>query len=129
MVFEDDAVAGTVWYMPVTRHQQNYELTPVEDGNTLFEGNAINWTEITSLTNAQMTPSAFSGSDLTVNEGEAVNIQVTPQDATWTTTVTGLPAGLTYDALSGTIVGSAPAVDNDNVVNPSDEYVITVESQ
>ena len=51
-VYPDDP-SNTTWYMPNTAHQMNYGLTPIEDGVITFEGNTINWTEITSLTNAE----------------------------------------------------------------------------
>ena len=103
-VYPDDPT-NTVWYMPNTSHQMNYELTPIESGITTFKGNPISWTEITSLTNADLVPTAFSGLDQTLSENQAVNLQVAPQDSTWTTTISGLPSGLSfngYDLITGT---------------------------
>ena len=103
---DPDDPSNTTWYMPNTAHQMNHGLTPVEDGVTTFMSNPIAWTEITSLTNADLAPSAFTGS-LTVDEGSTVNYQTQPQDTTYTTTITGLPSGLT-DFGGGMIVGTAP---------------------
>ena len=126
-VYPDDP-SQTTWYMPATSHQMNYGLTPVEDGVTTFLGNPINWTEITSLTNADLIPPAFTGS-LTVNEGSAVNYQTQPADTSYTTTFSGLEGVLDSitDSGAGTLLGSAPEVGNDNVANPkSDVYIIGV---
>ena len=117
-VYPDDPTAAT-WYMPSTQFQMNYELTPVEDGNTTFQGNAITWTEIPSQTNADLAPPAFTGSDFTFDENESVNIQVSPAGASWTTSVAGLPEGLTFDGGS-LIQGTTRYVYGDQ------EYTVTV---
>ena len=101
-------------------------ITPPQDAlHTVFQGNSVTYTEITSLTNTQLAPPAFSAYDLTVDEGESVNYQTQPQDTAYTTAITGLPLGL-IDAGGGMIVGTAPEVTGDNVANPSDTYTITV---
>ena len=124
-VYADDPTSAT-WYMPESSHDPtSYSYSYAPSAET-FDGNNVTYTEITSLTNADLVPTQYSDYSLTVDEGGAVNLQITPQEATWTTTVTGLPAGLAYDALSGAITGSAPAVTGDNVANPSDEYTVTV---
>jgi hypothetical protein len=123
-VYPDDP-SQTTWYMPNTSHQMNYGLTPVEDGVTTFLGNAINWTEITSLTNADLAPSAYTDATITVDENSSVNIQTQPADTAYTTTMTGLPLGL-FHLGDGTIIGTAPEVTGDNVANPNDDYAVTV---
>lgn len=125
MVFEDDAVPGTTWYMPATSNQQQYGLTPIEDGLTTFQSNPINWTEISSLTNTQMVPEAYTAQTVTVNELSSVNIQTQPQDTGYITTFQNVPAGL-LDLGDGSLIGTAPEVTGDNVANPSDDYSITV---
>ena len=122
-VYPDDP-SNTTWYMPSTAHQMNYGLTPVEDGVTTFMGNPIAWTEITSLTNADLAPAAFTGS-LTVDEGASVNYQTQPQDTTYTTAVTGLPMGLMHLG-GGVIIGTAPEVPGDTTSDPTATYSITV---
>ena len=102
-VYPDDPT-NTTWYMPSTSHQMNHGLSPVGQGMT-FSGNAINWTEITSLTNAEQAPSPFAGPDYSFSEDATVAIQVAPQDVTYTTTVSGLPSGLSLNggyAIQGT---------------------------
>ena len=121
--YEDDPTS-TTWYMPETSNQMNYGLTPVEDGVTTFLGNAITWTEITSLTNADLAPPAYTDQTVSVNELQSVNIQTQPQDTAYTTTFSGLPVGLLSNA--GDIFGTAPEVTGDNVANPSDDYAVTV---
>ena len=122
-LFDDDP-SFTQWYMPATSNQQNYGLTPVEDGVTTFLGNPIIWTEITSLTNADLAPPAYADQTVSVNELQSVNIQTQPQDTAYTTTFSGLPAGLL--SLDGSVIGTAPEVTGDNVANPSDDYAVTV---
>ena len=120
-VYPDDPT-NTTWYMPDTNSTMVAIVMPTNAQT--FEGQAINWTEITSLNNADLVPSAFSGLDLNVNEFASVNYQTQPQDTAYTTTITGLPVGLM--AISGTINGTAPEVTGDNVANPSDTYTVTV---
>ena len=115
--YPDDPTFAT-WYMPNTAHQMDYELTPVESGITAFEGNAIVWTEITSLTNADLAPSTLTLPNYTLVEASASNIAVQPVDQVPVATVTGLPAGLTFQG--GSIVGTAPYVSADT------DYTITV---
>ena len=95
----------------------NHGLTPIEAGVTTFMGNPIAWTEVTSLTNADLAPSAFTGSS-TVDEGSSVNYQTQPQDTTYTTTITGLPLGL-IDNGGGMIFGTAPEVPGDTTSDPT----------
>ena len=94
-----DDPTNTVWFIPVNGFNDDQSSTPA--GGT-FEGNAINWTEITSLTNADLTPSQFTANDITQEEGTNVNIQVTPQGATWSSSVSITPSGsgLVYDGYS-----------------------------
>ena len=122
-VYPDDPTF-TNWYEPDNGHTSNGTVSPA-DTITLFQGNPINWTEITSLTNADLAPPAFTNATLNVNEFASVNYQTQPADTGYTTTMSGLPAGLTHTG-DGTIVGSAPEVTGDNVANPSDSYTVTV---
>ena len=115
-VYPDD-ITNTTWYMPDTGSTMDGIAEPVEIG--------VTYTEIPSLTNADQTPSEFSGLALTVDEGEAVTYQTQPVDTNYTTTFSGLPSGL-VDAGGGIIMGTAPEVTGDNVANPSDTYPVTV---
>ena len=123
--YADDAT-NTTWYMPEANHDASeYQHTSAPDGTETFNGNAVTYTEVTSLTNADLVPPTFSGYDLTVDELSSVNYQTQPQDTAYTTTINNLPAGLI--ALSGGMIGgTAPEVTGDNVANPSDTYTIEV---
>ena len=120
-IFPDDAT-NTTWYEPVSGHTHNGTSAP--SGGT-FEGNAINWTEITSLSNADLVPPAFTAATLTVDELSFVNYQTQHQDTAYLTSFNNLPAGL-VDLGGGIIGGFAPEVTGDNVANPSDSYDIEV---
>ena len=87
--YVDDAT-GTTWYMPTTNSTMTATSAPTAD-TTL--GQSATYTEITSLTNADLTPTAFSGNDITQEEGTNVNIQVSPQDVTYSTSVDISPSG------------------------------------
>ena len=100
--YADDAT-NTTWYMPSANHDASiYTFSVAPNGTDTFSGNVMNYTEITSLTNADLTPSAFSASDITQQEGTNVNIQVTPAGAVWSSSVTITPSGsgLVYDGYS-----------------------------
>jgi hypothetical protein len=119
-VFPDDPTQ-TNWYMPTTGGEE--AGTSIPTGT--FHGNTINWSEVTTLTNADLAPTAFSDATFTVNENAAVNIPVAPTDADFTTTVFDADgSGLTL--VGGNIQGTAPEVTGNNVTNPSDDYVINV---
>jgi len=94
-----DDPTNTTWYMPDTNGVMNGTSAPAAD---LTLGQAATYTEITSLTDSDLAPSAFSGSDITQEEGTNVNIQVTPAGAAWSTSVSITPSGsgLVYDGYS-----------------------------
>jgi hypothetical protein len=98
-----DDPTNTTWYMPEATHDAStYQHSSAPSGNETFSGNAITYTEVTSLTNADLTPPQFSSSDYTYEEGTIVNLQVTPQGASWSTSVSITPSGsgLVYDGYS-----------------------------
>ena len=100
--YADDAT-NTTWYMPEATHDAGaYTFSVAPNGTDTFSGNVMNYTEITSLTDSDLTPTQFVGSDLTQEEGTNVNAQVTPAGATWSTSVTITPSGsgLVYDGYS-----------------------------
>ena len=113
-----DDPTGTSWYMPgnIANHGDFVHTAAPIGGD--FSGNPIVWTEITSLSNADLTPPVFTYSDITQQEGSAINIQTQPQDTGYTTTITGLPAGLT--SFAGMIQGTLPEVTSDTT------YTVTV---
>lgn len=120
-----DEPTFTAWYEPTNGHTYNGTSAPTSA--ILFEGNAINWTEITSQTNADLAPSAFTDTTITVDELSAVNIELHPADASYTTTIIDNDSsGLSLDANGVHLQGSAPEVLQDYTTNPSDTYTINV---
>jgi hypothetical protein len=118
--YADDAT-NTTWYMPEASHDAASYTHSVVPPATTFSGNAVTYTEVTSLTNADLTPTAFSGSDITQQEGTNVNIPVTPAGATWNSSVSITPSGsgLVYDGYS-LVQGTLADVGSDTV------YTVTV---
>jgi len=115
-VYADDPT-NTTWYMP-----DNGQMAGVgAPYNMVFDGQTVLFTEITSLTDSDLTPTAFSGSGITQEEGTAVNIQVTPAGASWSSSVVISPAGsgLVYDGYS-LVQGTLTDVGSDTT------YTITV---
>ena len=115
----DDDPTNTTWYIPTNGFNDDQSVAPT--GGT-FMGNNINWTEVTSLTNADLTPSAFSGLDYSYQEGTAVNFQLYPAGATWTQTVTVSPSGsgMVYNSATGHLQGTLSEVGADTT------YTVTV---
>ena len=114
-----DDPTNTTWYMPDTNSTMVATVPPTNAQT--FEGNAINWTEVTSLTDSDLTPPQFSSLDISQEEGTNVNIQVTPQGASWSTSVSISPSGsgLVYDNYS-VIQGTLADVGADTI------YTVTV---
>jgi len=111
------------WFEPTNGHTHNGTVAPTSA--ILFEGNPINWTEITSQVDADLAPPSFLDWNLTISELSAVNIAVAPADASFTTTITDVNgSGLTLLGLN--IEGTAPEVAGDYNTNPTDVYTLTV---
>ena len=100
-----DEPSNTTWYMP-----DNYAFHAASSApsNTA----SITYTVITTEADSNYAPTAFAGSDFSFNENTSVNIQVTPAGATWSTTVSGLPQGLSFDG-SSLITGTTSYVSSD----------------
>ena len=116
-----DDPTNTTWYMPESSHDPtSYQYSSAPSSET-FSGNPVNYTEITSLDNSDLTPTAFSATAVTQEEGTAVNIQVAPAGATWSTSVSISPSGsgLVYDGYS-LVQGTLADVGSDTT------YTITV---
>ena len=117
----NDDPTNTTWYMPEASHDPtSYTYSVAPSGAETFSGNTINWTEVTSLTNADLTPPQFSSSDYTYQEGTNVNLQVTPAGASWSTSVSITPSGsgLVYDGYS-VIQGTLNDVSTDTIYTVS----------
>jgi len=111
-VFVDDE-SNTVWYMPDNYAFHNVGSAPT---NTLD----ITYTATPTAADSNYVPTAFSGSNYTFSENQSVNIQIHPADANFTTSVTGLPTGLTYSTATGYITGTT------NPVPANESYTVTV---
>lgn len=114
-----DDPTNTTWYMPDTNSTMTGTSAPSSD---LSLGQAATYTEITSLTNADLTPSVFSSSDLTQEEGTTVNMPLMPADVTYSQSVTISPSGsgLVYNTATGYLQGTLADVGADTT------YTITV---
>jgi hypothetical protein len=110
-VYVDDPTY-TQWHMPDTGRIMNGATPPQDVAHTVFMGQAVNYTEIPTQDDSLHAPPAFSIPDYTFSENATVNIQVSPQDASWTTTVNGLPAGLSFDG-AFLVSGTTPFVSSD----------------
>ena len=116
-----DDPTSTTWYM--ADNQSTMTGTSVPSGAYLtFMSNAVTFTEITSLTDADLTPSAFSFSNISQEEGTAVNLQLYPAGATFSQSATISPntSGLVYNTSSHYLQGTLADVGADTV------YTVTV---
>ena len=100
-VFADESPTSSLWYMPNTGFTHAGASAPA---NTV----TITYTEIPTLADTEFAPDAFTIAELAVNENFAVNYQISPVGAAYTTTVSGLPDGLSY--VNGFIQGTAQYV-------------------
>jgi hypothetical protein len=116
--YSDDPT-NTTWYMPETNGVMNGTSAPAAD---LTLGQAATYTEITSLTNADLTPAQFSQADITQEEGTNINLPISPVDVTYSTSVSISPAGsgLVYNTSTQVLQGTLTDVGADTT------YTITV---
>jgi len=123
IVFPDDPTF-TTWYIPTNGHIDNGTAIPTTD---TFLGNPVTYTEITTLTNADLVPATFSDNSITVNELSAVNVQLHPVGASYVTSIVDTDnSGLTIDVNGIHLNGTSPEVVGDYVTNPTDTYEIEV---
>ena len=124
----DDVPGNIVYYIPNNGSTIDGTLPATQGplhpntGNG-YDVNGTYWTEIPTEADNLYVPIAFNGSNYIFNEGDGVNI-VIQTDGAYTTTVTGLPNGLTYE--NGNITGSAPEVPGTILDNQYDTFIITV---
>ena len=114
--YVDETPASNIWYMPDNGSTMNGNAAPIN-------ANGVVYNEISTGPDNNYVPAQYSQS-LTVDELTSVNFQVAPVGATYTTTLSNLPTGLSQNLTF--LQGTAPEVLQDNVANPSDEYQITV---
>ena len=128
-----DDPTNTTWYMPEASHDPSTYHHAGAPINPTFNGQPVTYTAITSLSNADLTPTSYSSGNLTYQEGTNINLQVTPAGATWSTAVTITPAGsgLVYDGYSliqGTLADVASDTDYTIEVTRSNAYGSSVGS-
>ena len=118
--YADDPTNNT-WYMPEASHDPTNYSHSSAPSTTTFNGVTVNYTEVTSLTNADLAPPLFTQSDLSYQEGSVLNLQVTPAGASWSTSASISPAGsgLIFDG-SSMFQGTLSDVTSDTV------YTVTV---
>lgn len=122
-VYVDDPTLST-WYMPDANAVHSGTEDPTAD---LSLGQSATYTEITTLTNADLVPSAFSDNTFTVDELSAVNIQLHPTGASYVTSIVDTDgSGLSIDVNGIHLNGTAPEVTGDYDANPTDTYSIEV---
>ena len=78
-----DDPTNTVWHMPDNGSTMTGTSAPA---NT----SAITYNEIPTQEDSLFIPTAFSDQTITINEGEALNLQIVPAGATFTTTTSAL---------------------------------------
>jgi hypothetical protein len=117
-LFVDEQPSQNIWYMPDT-----YMFHAESSAPSTLAG--VVWNEIATGDDANYVPSQYADNTVTVNEGDAINLQIRPQGDASTYNLTGIPTGLAFDGF-GNLVGNAPQVLQDNVTNPSDTFTITV---
>ena len=123
-IYVDDP-SNTTWHMPDTNRTMSATVAPTSAQT--FMGNAINWTEVTTLANADLVPTAFADSTITVDELTSVNVQVHPQGAAFATTIVDTDgSGLLLSSASLNVYGTAPEVTGNTTTNPSDSYNIEI---
>ena len=121
-VYVDDPT-NTTWYMPEHGNNMGSSIDPTTVIN-LFEGQPVTYTEITSLSNADLTPPAFQNTTIYIDELTQLNYQVSPVDVGYATTIATAVPG--WSLVGNAIMGTAPEVAGDNVSNPTDFTTVTV---
>ena len=117
--FIDDTQPGRIWYAPATGYTSTATSAPVDTSE-------ITWNVVTTQADNLFAPAAFSFSHVTADELSAINLQITPADASFTTAVAFVPATPGLSIVGANIEGTLPEVTGDNVSNPSDTIVATV---
>ena len=119
-VYVDD-LSGTTWYMPDNGSFMNSTSPP---SATYLSGVTFNY--VATGNDSDYTPSEFNQS-INIGEGETLNLQIVPADATFTTNVVGLPIWLSYN--NGILSGTAPYVPYNEInliqVNRSNAFGTT----
>ena len=119
-LFVDDPT-NTIWYMPNTAHEMNGAVAP----SGTFKGQPILYTEITSLSDADLAPSSFIIPQQYMMEGATLNLQLSPQDVSYTTSISGQPSWLSLSngyLLTGTAGYVSADTDYNITVTRTNSY-------
>jgi len=116
-----DDPTNTTWYMPDNGATMTETVVP-SGAYLTFLSNAVTYTEITSLTDSDLTPSAFTFGDISQEEGTSVNLPLYPAGASFSQSATINPntSGLVYNTSSHYLQGTLTDVGADTV------YTVTV---
>jgi hypothetical protein len=101
-VYVDDTT-GTTWYMPDNGGAMDSSTHPT--ASTYLSGTS--WNYVATFNDQLYAPAAFSQA-VSLDEGATLNLQLTPADATFTTTVANLPSWTSFS--NDYIQGTAPNV-------------------
>ena len=119
ILFPNDPT-NTTWYLP---NGGNTSVSTDPTGLTYqIDGVSAIWNEQTASYPA---PGAFVDTTIIIDELTNANIPVTPAGVPYTTTIANIN-GSNFVYNNGNLVGTAPEVLQDNVVNPSDDYQVTI---
>ena len=116
-VFADELPTANAWYMPSTGGSHDAIEAPSNTDLVTYSG-------VSTGADADFVPADFAIANQTGNESTVVNLQINPTSSSYTTTITGLPSGLT---VSGNyLVGTLPPVTGSLSTNPTDVYTFTI---
>ena len=107
-----DEPTNTTWYMP---DNYMFHAESSAPANTA----SVTYTAVQTAADADYVPTVYSSStSYTFNELDSVNIEITPTDVSYTTTVSGLPPCITHTGryLTGTI----------DPISATETYTITI---
>lgn len=119
-----DEPTGATWYGPDTSFVLNGTTAPSHGvyGNST----SIIWNEIATDADSTAAPAAFTDATVSLDENTALNFQIHPLDATFTTTIQGGPSWINQSVANANITGTAPWVYGDSTNFPHDDYTVTV---
>lgn len=118
-VFVDDP-SGNQWYMPENYLSMGGSTTPVDNTPT-----GVTWNIVNTEDDSIHAPPQYVDNIIGVDEFSSINLEIDDQYATWITTLIDKPDWLIFS--NGNLSGTAPEVLDNDVNNPSDQFVITIE--
>ena len=119
-IFPDDLSSQGTWLAPITSYSGSANAAPINGTPA-----GVTWNEIPNGADADYAPAALSPFTASLDERTALNQQIHPQGAAWTTTIANGPSWITLDGQSN-LVGTAPNVEGTTTFNPTASYTIDV---